>query len=114
MPGLEPQPNQLKPLPAPLQAANCRSCKLEPFRNAHPLYPKHLPFCGDAQDELPALISRHLLIGEEVLQLDRTGHTNGLETVTRLPMPQADEGTDFVRVKTLPSYARCRTAERFR
>src|ERR1035441_2985271 len=99
----KPQPSPLKPLPPPLQAANRPFCELESFRNPHSLQPKHFSCLRDSHYEAATAVSRDLVIGEEVLQSDRTRHPNWLKTVTRLPMPQSDQRTDTVRVETLPS-----------
>ena len=43
---------QLKPLPAPLQAANRLTCELEPFRNPEPFHPKDLALRGQGHNQL--------------------------------------------------------------
>src|ERR1039458_3930247 len=96
-----PQQSQLKPLPAPLQAANRTLCKLEPFRNPQPFHPEYDPVRRRGHYEPSTLCSGNLFIGEKVLQFDRACHADGLKSVTRLPVPQPDWRTDLVRVETL-------------
>lgn len=103
MVGRHPQPNPLKPLPAPLQAANRLSCKLKSFRNSGPFHPENLTLRRSRHQELAAPIARNLLIGEKVLQFNRARHADWLKTVSRLPMPQPDRRPHLIGIKGLLS-----------
>jgi hypothetical protein len=76
-------------------------CKLELFRYPQALHPEYHSLRRSGNYELPTPGSRDLLIGEKILQLDRARHADGLKPVTRLPVPQPERRTDFVRVETL-------------
>jgi hypothetical protein len=97
----KPQQGHLRPFPAPLQAANRLLCELEPFRNPHPLNPKHLSFRRGSDYKLPPPTPRNPLIAKEILQFDRERHADGLKTVARPPVPQAYRGTNLVGIETL-------------
>src|SRR3974390_3013214 len=91
---LGPQPDELKPLPAPLQAANCRFCELKSFRNPHSFNPKHLAAGRNRQNQHVTPFPRNLLVAEEILQFNRATHAHRLKSVSRLPMPQQNLPAD--------------------
>jgi len=99
----QPQPDPLKPLPAPLQAANRLLCELKPFRYSHPFHPKDLPLSCGRHHKPATPVSRDLLIGEKVLQFDRARHADWLKAVPRSPVPQPNRRAHPVGGKRLLS-----------
>src|SRR5262249_49418000 len=73
----------------------------KPFRNSHPFHPKHLIINRNRQHELMPALSRDLLVGEEILQLDRRRHANRLKSISPLPMTEQNVSTDPVRIEPL-------------
>ena len=101
MPGPKPQWRTLRPLPRPLQASFCSLLKLKPFRNSQPFDPEGFALDSGCHDQLMPPFARDLFVGKKVLQFDRPGQPNGLETVAGLPMPEHDGRADPVGVEKL-------------
>src|SRR4029077_13684532 len=79
---------ELIPLPLPLQAAFCRFCKLESFRNPEPFDPEYAAFLSLRHHEFMPQRTRNLLIYKEILQFYGGSHADGLEPVSFLPISQ--------------------------
>src|ERR1035437_1896192 len=89
------------PLPEPLQTPRRLGSQLEPLCNAQTFNPNNFSAHRRRHHQSPAHGSRNFLVREQILKLDRMLHADGLKAIARLPMPQNNRRTDFVRVKKL-------------
>ena len=92
---------QLKPLPAPLQAANGAFGELKSFRYPHSLDPKHLSIARFGDQQLMPSCAWNLLISKEILQFNVAGHSDRVKSVTRTPMADHHQRAYFVSIEKL-------------
>ena len=76
--------------PAPDQPPLGGRSEFELLANPQALDPKNHSLPGGGKNEFPTTLNWNFLVHEPILQLDRQLHSDGLETIAWLPVPQDD------------------------
>src|ERR1041385_958888 len=85
--------------PFPLQDAFRSGRDLESLADAQTFHPENLAGFIRPDDEPTPLLTRDLLVHEQILQLHRAGHPNGLKPISSAPVTQHDASADGIRVE---------------
>ena len=84
-----------------MEAANGGLVQLKTVANPQAFHPENLASAGGRHQPTAPFVARHFEVGEKVLQFRRPDGTDGMETVTRLPMAQANLRPYLLGIKML-------------